>query len=355
MSAPFHENDYLSWYVPLVRGHGEAINLHASGAPAVPPSALELPAETDPFESVRRFEEGLASLVGIPPRELLFTPGATGGTLLALLTFGRPGSAVVVERPIYEPMLRQAARLGPVRRLERGMEDGWRIPLDLARELVGDDTSVVMITEPHNPSGVLAPRAGVLELASIAAKRGAVLLVNEVYRMYTDAPSYHGLADNIVVVSSLSKLLGAYWARLGWLSAPAPVIEKLRRGHWNMGMPTTPGARAGLGFLEKAPELIAASRAALGAGVDAVDRWVAGTEGLSWTRPDGAGFGCVALPPWIDDVAFAERLHARRGVLLIPGSRFERPGTVRISWLQSGERLAEGLGIVADFLRISGT
>jgi len=355
MSAPFHENDYLSWYVPLVRGHGEAINLHASGAPAVPPSALELPAQADPFESVGRFEEGLASMLGIPQAELLFTPGATGGTLLALLTFGRPGSAVVIERPIYEPMLRQAARLGPVRRLERGMDDGWGIPLGLARELIDDDTSVVMITEPHNPSGVLAPRAQVLELASVAAERDAVLVVNEVYRMYTDAPSYHGLADNIVVVSSLSKLLGAYWARLGWLSAPAPVIEKLRRGHWNMGMPTTPGARAGLGFLRVAPELAAASRAALASGLGTVDRWVADTAGLSWTRPDGAGFGCVALPAGFDDLAFAQRLHSERGVLLVPGTRFECPGTVRISWLQSGERLAEGLGIVADFLRISGT
>jgi aspartate/methionine/tyrosine aminotransferase len=57
------------------------------------------------------------------------------------------------------------------------------------------------------------------------------------------------------------------------------------------------------------------------------------------------------LPPCVpDDVAFAEALHDDRGVLVVPGTHFEVPGSLRLSWLQAGDRLEEGLSILAQAL-----
>jgi aspartate/methionine/tyrosine aminotransferase len=345
----FGENDYLGWYMPRMMG-STAINLHSSGVAALAPGDIDVP-DANPWTVVHEFEEALASWLEIPPSELLFTPGATGGTLLALLTLTDPGDGIIVERPVYEPMLRQAGRLGSVRRFERDPASGWRIDLDRIASLVTDRTSMIMITEPSNPSGTFLPREDVLALARLAGRAGALLLVNEVYLGYTHVPSLHGQASNIVVVSSLSKLMGAYWARLGWVSAPVDVVERLREAHRNMSMPTAPGAATGLGVLARADELRAGAIERASAGAGTVDRWVASTPGLSWTRPGGAGFGCVMLPgQHRDDVAFAERLLEEQDVLVVPGTHFEVPGSLRISWLQAGGRLQEGLDAIGRML-----
>lgn len=343
----FHENDYLSWYIPRIRPLSDAVNLHASGMPPLGPEFLQLP-RGNPWTMAADFEAALAQWLGMTAEEVVFTPGATGGTLLALLTLARPGSEIVVDRPVYEPMLRQAFRLNPVRPVERRYEERWRLPLDRIKDVLTEQTSLIMLTEPGNPGGLASDRAEILELSEIGRQQGALLLINEVYRLFGQSPSYHGAADNIVVVNSLSKLFGAYWARLGWLSARPEQAAKLRRGHLNMGMGATPSAAVGLKVMEQAGDLLNTARLAANRGVAVVDTWVSRQPRFEWHRPEGAGFGALKLPGGSDDIAFAERLHEEKGVLTVPGSFFGAPGTLRISWLQEGGRLEEGLDRIAD-------
>lgn len=346
----FDTTNYLSWYVPRIRRGDDAVNLHASGVAPLEPETLDVP-EGNPWLMAAALESSLAKRLGRSPEEVLFTPGATGGTLLALLTLAARDQDLVVESPIYEPMLRQAERLNPVRRLPRDPTRAWRFDLDEARRLVTERTGLVMLTEPHNPSGLLAPREEVLSLANHAASVGALVLVNEVYHGWAEAPSYVGAAPNILVVSSLSKVLGAYWARLGWVTGDTTHLNRLRMAHMNFGMASAPSAAVGLAVLKQADALTDRARSAARAGVGVVDRWVQATPGLTWHRPSTAGFGTVTLPAGVDDVALAEALHDDHGVLVVPGTLWELPGTVRISWLQAEpEAVAKGLNGLARLL-----
>lgn len=346
----FDTNDYLSWYIPRVRREDDALNLHASGVPPMEPAALDVP-EGNPWLMALLFESALAKRLDCAREEVLFTAGATGGTLLALLTLATREQEIAVESPIYEPMLRQAERLNPVRRLRRDPNRGFRLDLDAARDLVTERTGVVLLTEPHNPSGLATPREDVLALADHAASVGALLLINEVYHGWSQTPSYRMAAPNILVVSSLSKLLGAYWARLGWICGDAALVGRLRKAHLNFGMASAPGAAVGLAVLDQADHLTEGALEAAREGVDQVDRWVQETPGVSWSRPTSGGFGSLTLPDGLDDVALAEALHDEHGVLVVPGSLWELPGTLRISWLQaSPENLTEGLQRLAHLL-----
>lgn len=346
----FDTTDYLSWYVPRIRRGDDAVNLHSSGVAPLEPETLDVP-EGNPWLMALRFESALAKRLRCLPEEVLFTPGATGGTLLALLTLSEPHQELVVESPIYEPMLRQAERLNPVHRLERDPARAWRFDLDDARRRVTERTSVVMLTEPHNPSGLLSPREDVLALADHAAEVGALVLINEVYHGWAEAPSYHGAAPNILVVSSLSKLLGAYWARLGWICGDTSQVDRLRRAHMNFGMASAPSAAVGLAVLQEADRLTERARTTALEGVGVVDRWVKATPGVGWHRPTAAGFGCITLPAGVDDVALAEALHDDHSVLLVPGTLWELPGTLRISWIQAEpQAVAEGLQRLARLL-----
>jgi len=346
----FHENRYLSWYVPKMFLHHDALNLHSSGVTELDPAAY-LPVQGNPWEMAARFEAGLATWLGLVPEEVVFSPGATGGTLLSLLSMAEDGKEILVESPIYEPMLRQASRLARVRRLKRRFKDGFRFRLDEARRLVTKRTAAVMITEPCNPAAIASPRDEVLELARLAAAEGACLLVNEVYRRFTDRSSYHGAAENIVVVGSLSKLFGAYWARLGWLSAEPMLAERIRQSHRNLGLPTAPAAAIGISILLKAGELEAQARAAASRGLPIVKEWVEKTRGLSWVEPLSVGFGCIKLPSGVDDLALGEHLLKVHDTLLVPGTMFELPGTVRLSWLQAGSCLEEALSNVRQSIK----
>jgi hypothetical protein len=346
----FARNTYLEWYLPRLHRDDHPINLHASGVRAFDLDTLARP-EGDPWSMATGFEAALARHLALDPAEVIFTPGATGGTLLALLTLGRPAAGTLVEQPIYEPMLRQAERLGPVFRLPRRPATGYRLDLETAERRLHEGASVVLITEPHNPSGVLSPRADVEALARLAARHQAWLVVNEVYRGFTTAPSLHGLANNVVVVSSLSKLCGAYLARLGWLSGSATLIRSLRVAHCNLGMAAGPTGAVGIALVPHLAALTDEARQRSATSVDRVDRWVQETQGVQWTRPDGPGFGCVRLPPGVDDVALAETLHDQHGVLVVPGSLWECPGSLRVSWLQaSAAELDQGLDRIASVL-----
>jgi len=350
MPIDFNRSDYLSWYIPRLRAYPQAINLHSSGVAAVFPSQLELGETGNPYDAPCLFEAGLAAWLDLPPEELIFTPGATGGSLLALLALAGRGDELLIEQPIYEPMLRQAERLGPVKRLVRRFENGWRLPLDEAERLIGERTGLVMITEPHNPGGAISSREDVLALARLAGAHGALLVVNEVYRGFGEIESFHGLAGNLVVTASLSKLFGAYYSRLGWISAARELVDRLRWGHLNMGMAAAPDALAGLFYLQDAHRRREQARERANRGVNTVARWVEADQRLSWHRPRGTGFACVRLPAGVDDMALAERLCDEHGVLLVPGTLFEAPGTIRVSWLEAGGRLEEGLDRIERLL-----
>ena len=346
----FDRNHYLEWYIPRVMGESAAIDLSASGVQSLAPDEVAV-AAGDPWTAPHDFEARLAAWLDIPADELLFTPGATGATLLTLLTLTGAGEEVLAELPIYEPMLRQAERLTHVKRFRRAPEPGWRVSVDDIDAATSSRTALVMLTEPCNPSGTSLPREDVLAIAENARRRGAYLLINEVYRGFTSAPSFHGAADNIVVVSSLSKLLGSYWARLGWISASAKLIARLRMAHLNASMATSPAAAHGIGLMSRADELRASAIEQAKAGIDIVDHWVAATPGVAWVKPE-LGFGCIELPATVDDdIAFAETLHERHGVLTVPGSYFELPGHLRLSWLQAGDQLERGLELISELLQ----
>ncbi|NOZ86358.1 MAG: pyridoxal phosphate-dependent aminotransferase [Deltaproteobacteria bacterium] len=340
----FDENEYLSWYLPLARG-GQGINLHSSGMPAIEPSEF-LPATGRPWSLTPRLEQAFASWLGLSPEQVMFTPGATGGNLFALLGLAPAGSEVIVESPIYEPMVRQAYRVNRVKRLFRSFEKGWTVGPDDLKPLVGNDTSLAIITEPHNPSGVVTERSQIFAIADYLESFGAYILVNEVYRGFGEWRTLAGERENLLVVGSFSKLCGTYWARLGYLAGHEKVLDKMRRVRMNLGPASEAAAGVGLKVMDSIGELQQRARETAAKGIPLADEWVKRTRSVSWVRPEASGFGCIKLPAGVNDIELVKRLYEEDHVAAIPGSLFGASGTLRISWLQAGEQLEKGLAVL---------
>src|SRR5258708_30600887 len=123
-----------------------------------------------------------------------------------------PGDEVLIEQPVYEPLLAIARYLGAeVKRFSRRFEDGFRLlPEEIEQEL-SSRTRLLVITNLHNPSSVLTGDETLKHLGQIARQVNARVLVDEVYSetLFEDSPrtSFH-LGSDFVITSSLTKAFG---------------------------------------------------------------------------------------------------------------------------------------------------
>ena len=182
-----------------------------------------------------------------------------------------------------------------------------------------DDSDVLVLVQPNNPTGVHFERARLLDWHARLARRGGWLVVDEAFADTTPAHSLVALAGRpgLVVLRSLGKFFGLAGARVGFVFAPAEVRTALaeRLGPWTLAGPARWAARHAL--VDTAWQ--AAQRARLDAAGARLRRLLQ-AHGLESHGP--ALFQYVRRPD-------AMRLHeafARRGILL---RRFDEPPALR--------------------------
>ncbi|PYQ62676.1 MAG: hypothetical protein DMF53_12475 [Acidobacteria bacterium] len=175
--------------------------------------------------------EAIAAQYGVSPGQVVTAPGTSGANFLAFAALVDPGDEVLVERPTYEPILAALGFLGAqIRRFERRFENGYHLDLDEVRSLLTDRTRLLVLADPHNPSGVMLEPEEVAGLARLAEGAGAHLLVDEVYRdIWFEAapPSHVHLGPNVLATSSLTKSYGLSGLRCGWILCAPDVARRL--------------------------------------------------------------------------------------------------------------------------------
>jgi hypothetical protein len=120
------------------------------------------------------------------------------------------GDEVLLERPAYEPLLSLAHYLGAdVKRFDRRWEDGFRLRPSEIEKRISNRTRLIVITNFHNPTGVLTDTDILAEVGEIARKVNARVLVDEVYmQMLFETPPRTSflLGNEFVVTSSLTNV-----------------------------------------------------------------------------------------------------------------------------------------------------
>jgi histidinol-phosphate aminotransferase len=153
---------------------------------------------------------------------------------VAAQAFTGPGRKLVMASPTFEVLGRFSEALGA---------EVVRVPLtrDFAHDLppmlaaMGNDTGLVYICNPNNPTGSLTPRR---EIEAFIAKLPAqtFLLVDEAYHDFaTEAPEYVSFldrpssSDRVLVARTFSKVYGLAGMRLGYGIGSLPLIERMRK------------------------------------------------------------------------------------------------------------------------------
>jgi aspartate/methionine/tyrosine aminotransferase len=360
----FARTRYLDW---ARRFYGSVrCDLATSGAASVPLSALGLPpAEAlDDVSGWPRLRAAIARYNDVPPTEAIAALGTTHALWLAYASLTSPGDEVLVESPGYEPVSRIAEGMGlSVRTFERPAAERFALDPGRVARAITPATTVVSVTNLHNPGGVRATDEALRAVAAVAAAQGATLLVDEVYAPFDALVSASGvfpgsarkLAPNVVTVGSLTKAYGLGNHRFGWVLGSEEVIARAADAITaSAGLLPLANAHLALRAFACIDDLAQRTRAALAGKRARVGAWVA-QQGLTWSAPDEGLFGFVRIPAAVDLTPTLEAAAQKGEVLVAPGSFFGVPDGFRIAWSAPADRLEEGLsrlvGVLASFPR----
>jgi cystathionine beta-lyase len=119
----------------------------------------------------------------IEPDWLVWIPGVVGGFNLAARATARPGGAIMIPTPVYYPFLdvppNAGQRAQPVPLVRDG--DRWVMDIDALDRAATADTTLLLLSNPQNPTGRAYSRAELAELATFCLRRGIVLCSDEIH------------------------------------------------------------------------------------------------------------------------------------------------------------------------------
>ena len=142
--------------------------------------AVELAGDND--DGYRPLVEAIAGRHLVAPEQVATANGCSGANFLVFAALVGPGDEVLVERPGYDPLLAAPQVLGArVIRFDRRHEDGYRLDPSAIETALTSRTRLIVVTNAHNPTGVVASAAELDALARIAERAGVPVLVDEVY------------------------------------------------------------------------------------------------------------------------------------------------------------------------------
>jgi aspartate/methionine/tyrosine aminotransferase len=297
----------------------------------------------------RRYQVGQDQVVTVP--------GCSMANYLAYAALVRAGDEVLIEKPAYEPLLSIARLLGAtVKRFARPFRRGFQIDIDDLASKLTRKTRLVVLTNMHNPSGVLTSNDVLREMGKLARKVGAHVLVDEVYLDFLferRPPSAVHLGENFVVTSSLTKVYGLDGLRCGWILAAPKLAEAMWRLQDFYGVNgAIPAERISTAAFENIGRFEQRTRKVVQANRKLVDEFMAAhADRLQWVVPDG---GPVCFPRLLgseDGWSFAERLYRDHSTRVIPGKFFEMPRHFRLGFGVNPSTLKTGLTRLSHALR----
>jgi len=304
--------------------------------------------------------DAIAAHYGVDASRVMTASGCSGANLLAIAASVEAGDDVLMEKPYYDPLIGTARLVGAeVRCFDRRFEDGYRLDLDEMRRAMTPRTKLIILTNPHNPSGVVLDDESIRAAAAVAAEHGAALLVDEVYldivnilaegRRHTPAAL---LAPNAISTSSLTKSYGLNALRCGWAIASPGVAERIRRARDVVdGIGPVPIERLSALAFAQMDRLSDRARGLVEMNLGVFRLWAAGVKSLSLAAPAGSTVVFPRVEGVADTRVMAELLLREHDVAVVPGHFFGEPRNIRISLAGRPNVLRDGLAKLAAFLQ----
>ncbi|MFN8378271.1 MAG: aminotransferase class I/II-fold pyridoxal phosphate-dependent enzyme [Anaerolineae bacterium] len=308
--------------------------------------------------------EHLYGLEYDPEQEVLVTVGVSEALFIALKAILDPGDEVLVVEPCFVANPAAVEMAGGVAvMVETHVEDEFQVTGEALESKVTPRTKAILISYPNNPTGAVLTMEHMRQIADVAERHDLVVLTDEIYeRLVYDwehiaFAALPRMRERTIVMSGMSKAYAMTGWRIGYVTAPAPLMEAMRKLHQYLIMSApTMGQAAAIEALESGEPAVAY----MVGEYDRRRRMIVdgfNSLGLPCFEPRGAfyAFPSIAVTGMTDEQFCDALLHEER-VAVIPGSAFGASGTgfVRASYATSDENIERALERMGRFMRNHG-
>jgi aspartate/methionine/tyrosine aminotransferase len=304
------------------------------------------------------FKAGVCSLYeNMKEENILSTHGAIGANHLVFYSLVEKGDRVISVLPTYQQLYSiPEAFEADVQILKLKPENKFLPDLQELRRLVTENTKMICINNPNNPSGALMSEEMLCEIVEIAKSVNAYVLCDEVYRGLNQKDGYTKSIVDIyekgISVSSMSKVFSLAGLRMGWIVASKEIIEEcFRHRDYNMiscGM--LDEAFSALA-LKNSDKILDRNKKIVRDNLAILDKWVSEQPCISYVKPDAGTTTLLYYNFDMPSYDLCVDLMKKTGVLLTPGSCFELENCMRIGYACSTEILKDGLEKLSEYLR----
>jgi len=291
---------------------------------------------------------------------VLVTGGAVEANFLLANVLIDPGDTVIIQSPAYQALYSVAeARGAKIKHWQMRLEAGYQPDLAELAELIDGKTKAVIINIPHNPTGAVIGQADLETILGWAEAKGFWVICDEVYHdldledgvIPTAARS---LSEKAISIGSMSKSYGLSGLRLGWIAAPEDIVYRCWCWKDYTSISNSPLNDYLASFaLANTGRIMARNIPMAKQNLVRLLDWYRQNEGSIESVVPRAGVLSFprlrGLP--VSTEEFCLGIYRERGVLLVPGECFDRPGHLRIGFGTAPAKFNQGLDLLSGYLQ----
>jgi aminotransferase len=296
-----------------------------------------------------------------PENEVVVTVGVSEALYLALTAITNPGEEIIIPTPCFVSYQAEVILAGGVPiEVPGSLENKFQPEPEKIEAAITPKTKAIFIGFPNNPTGAVATRENLNEIAKIAEKHDLLVISDEIYDSlvygveHVCFASLPGMKERTITLGGFSKSYAMTGWRVGYAVAPAEILQGLVRVHQYtvMSAPSMSqlaalaAIRVGADHAEEMRQKYDRRRQLIVSGLNEI--------GLETFMPQGAFYAFPKITcTGQDDEAFAQNLLQEEKVAVVPGSAFGTGGAgfVRCSYATQYEKIEQALEKIESFVK----
>jgi len=241
-------------------------------------------------------------------------------------------------------------------------QNSFMFDVDDLRAAITPKTKLILINSPSNPTGGVASKENLEQIANLAKEKNLYVLTDEIYRelIWTDEPyvsiaSFPGMKERTLIVDGFSKTYAMTGLRVGYAAGPGELIAAMTKLLEHVLSSVNAGMQwAGVAALTGSRDVVEDMRTAyqrrkklIIEGLNAIDK-------ISCSNPSGAFYAFPNITKTgLTSRDFAIRLLNETHTVVVPGTAFGEAGEgfIRLSFATSEANIEEGLRRISAFVK----
>ncbi len=302
--------------------------------------------------------------------QVLVTNGGKHAIANSFAVLLDPGDEVLLPAPYWTTYPESIALAGGVPKIiPTGADTGFKVTAEMLEAAATEETKVLLMVSPSNPTGAVYTREELLEIGQLALERGWWVVTDEIYEhlIYDDLERVslpvlvEGLQDRCIIVNGVAKTYAMTGWRVGWMIGPKDVISAAGnlQSHETSNVANV-SQRAAIAALRGSLDDVVLMREAFDRRRKLIVKMLNDINHVECLMPQGAFYAFPSLEAFFSSnlagrtpsstLDIADIVLEEAKVAFVPGEAFGAPGYARFSYATSDEEIIKGIERLGNLL-----